>query len=147
MTEQEHIKKWIDHAREKFADFTATFKQFDGISTLDWRHKNGSFDYYMRVIFDEDRECMYISGDLGDAVFQFTEKAMIERISRYSSFYYFMEKMQCSSDEYINDGLTDRLSECDPDYREWLYCAGRRIHPRVIIWWTALKLAAKQLGK
>lgn len=189
---KEHIALWTTHAEKKFSDFEANLTQHDGISVLDWRNRNGSGDYYMRVIFDEDKERMFISGDLGNAVFQFTEKATLFRIARYSSFSYFMEKLSCSTnrweydrqsareeleerlksedmteseleeaDELIGDimdnydqygngthlteDLTDRISDIDPDYWEWVYSLGERPHPRVIIWWKALKLAARQI--
>ena len=191
---ENHLSNYTEHSKRKFKDFAATLTEYPDISILDWKNRNGSSEYSMRVIFDEDRCRMFISGDLGEAVFNFTEKATLFRIASYSSLSYFMEKLSCStnkweyhkeaakaeleehlicedmsmSDEdleetkeliddimseydqygkgtHLTDEITDRLSDIDPDYWEWVYSLGELPHARVIIWWQALKLAAKQL--
>lgn len=45
----------------------------------------------------------------------------------------------------VGSDLTDRLSEIDPDYVEWLYSAGREFHPRIACWLLGLNLAYQQL--
>ena len=69
-------KDRIDQAKKNFRNHKAKFKQFDGISTLDWRNIDGSSNYYVRYVFDEDKGCLYITGDLGSAVVRLTEKAL-----------------------------------------------------------------------
>ena len=34
------------------------------------------------------------------------------------------------------------LSKVDPDWREWLYGCGKRVHPRVIMWLVGLQMAS-----
>ena len=192
MTYKEHLGLWTTHAERIFADFKAVLSKHDGVSVLDWKNKYGAGDYYMRVIFDEDKERMFISGDLGNAVFQFTEKATLFSIAKYSSFPYFFSKLSCTTDRwkydydsakeelkerliwedmieseldeadeligdimdnydqygngsYLTEELRERLSEVDPEYFRWVSSLGRLPHPRVIIWWQALKLAARQI--
>ncbi|MCM1220440.1 MAG: hypothetical protein NC548_38740 [Lachnospiraceae bacterium] len=55
-------------SREFFQNFMATFRQYDGISVLDWRNRNGGIAYSVRYVFDEDKNRFYISGDTGNAV-------------------------------------------------------------------------------
>ena len=92
----------IAHAKESFAHHKAVFRQLDGISTLDWRNEDGSSNYYVRYVFDESRGCLYISGDLGSAVIQLTERATLKALSDYE-IGYFVEKIECSTDKYAYD--------------------------------------------
>lgn len=46
---------------------------------------------------------------------------------------------------YLPDDLSERLERVDPDYYEWFYDLGKLPHPRVILWWQALKLARNQV--
>ena len=189
-----HLYKSHLHDKESIKNFEAELTQLEGISILNWKNKNGDGEYHVRFIFDEDQERMFVSGDLGHAVFHFTEKATLFSISKYSSLDYFMEKMVCSTnkweydytsameelrerlckddedyddidfdvDELIDDimhefnqyghgliiasdSITDRVSQLDPDYWEWLYDIGGFPHTRIILWWQSLKMAAKQL--
>lgn len=104
MDRTERRAQQIAHAKEHFAHHKAIFQQFDGISTLDWRHESGSSNYYVRYVFDEDRGCLYISGDLGSAVVQLTERATLQNLSHYiNSVDYFTEKIQCSTNLYRYD--------------------------------------------
>ncbi len=101
------IKERIEQCRKKFADHIATFKRYDGISTLDWREKNGSSHYYVRYVFDEQHCHMYISGDLGHAVVWLTESATLANLAGYvKSIDYFLEKVMCSTDKYTYDRAT-----------------------------------------
>lgn len=105
----EHREEQIKHAKEKFKDFVPTFKQYNGLSTLDWRNKNGSSEYYIRYIFDEDKNSLYISGDLGNACVVLTEKATLKNLSSYiNTVSYFIEKIKCSTDLYQYD---NRIAE------------------------------------
>lgn len=64
----------------------------------------------------------------------------------------FLSKLM--SDFSIYDGfrpstvLSDALSNIDPEWREWLYWCGKRVHPRVIMWLVGLQMAGgKVLGE
>lgn len=118
-------KKQIEQAKKNFRNHKATFKQFDGISTLDWRNKDGSSNYYIRYVFDEEKGCLYITGDLGSAVVRLTEKSMLESLSSYiNSIGYFLGKILCSTDKYVydlelaRDQLKQRLIIPDEEYED-----------------------------
>ena len=94
----------IAHAKIMFSHHKAVFRQLDGISTLDWRKEDGSSDYYVRYVFDEERCCLYLSGDLGSAVVRLTERATLQALSGYINMVdYFVEKIECSTDKYYYD--------------------------------------------
>jgi hypothetical protein len=85
---KEEIQRW-------FKDHRAILTQCDeGIDILDWR-KPDTCMFAVRYVFDGCH--MYVSGDLGEAVFQFTENAYLERIATYS-LDYFDEKMRAFCD-------------------------------------------------
>lgn len=118
-------KKQIEHAKRRFRNHKAKFKQFDGISTLDWRNKDGSSNYYVRYVFDEGKNCLYITGDLGSAVVRLTEIATLESLSSYiNSVDYFLGKIQCSTDKYAYDEelARDQMKQClishDEEYED-----------------------------
>lgn len=94
----------ISYAKMVFSHHKAVFRQLDDISTLDWRNEYGSSDYYVRYVFDESRGCLYLSGDLGSAVVQLTERATLQALSGYiNKVDYFVEKIKCSTDKYYYD--------------------------------------------
>lgn len=104
MDRKERRAQQIAHAKEHFAHHKAIFQQFDGISTLDWRHESGASNYYVRYVFDENKGYLYISGDLGSAVVRLTERATFQALSHYiNSVDYFTEKIQCSTNLYRYD--------------------------------------------
>lgn len=120
-TTAERIKRSEKH----FSNHIATLHQFDDISTLDWREKNGSSHYYVRYVFDEKHSHLYITGDLGAAVVQLTEKATLETLSDYiENIYYFIKKIQCSTDLYVYDYdtakavVTKYLTDVEQDFDE-----------------------------
>ena len=85
-----------------FKDHVATFEKLnDRVSTLSWGKPNSSF-YYIRYVFDGCK--LYVSGDLGEAVFCLTEKASIESMSKHYDVYYFHGKLSAlSEDKYSFD--------------------------------------------
>jgi hypothetical protein len=84
---EEEIKRW-------FKDHVATLTKCGDIEVLDWR-KSDTCIFAVRYVFDGCH--MYVSGDLGEAVFRFTEKACLDRIATYS-LDYFDEKMRAFCD-------------------------------------------------
>lgn len=104
MDRMERREQQIAHAKIMFSHHKAVFRQLDGISTLDWRNEDGSSDYYVRYVFDEECCCLYLSGDLGSAVVRLTERATLQTLSHYiNSVDYFMEKIRCSTNLYCYD--------------------------------------------
>lgn len=95
---EEQLKK----AKFHFANHKAEIKEHGEITTLDWRNKNGSSNYYVHYVFDG---CfLYISGDLGAAVVHLTEQATLKTLSRYINMVdYFVEKIECSTNKYQYD--------------------------------------------
>ena len=97
---ESYVEKWKLNAKDRFKNFEAVLTKMSDVELLDWRDKNGSSAYRIRFLFDEKAQTMTVSGDLGYAVFKFTEPSTFDRISRYSSLPYFFEKLMCSTDTY-----------------------------------------------
>lgn len=126
-TYKNYLATWINHAERQFKNFEATVSVDDEtIQIIDWKNTNDSSEYNMHIIFDKKKGHMYIDGDLGTAVFHFTENADINTISTYKSLSYFMEKMICSTNDYSYDVaiaredleenlLSDKMSESDKE--------------------------------
>lgn len=197
MFNEDFINKWKKNAFAYFHDHVASLSQFGDLEVLTWKDKRGSSVYSVRFVFDPKVNRMYVSGDLGAAVFHFTEPATFQNISGYSSLPYFFEKIETATNtiEYVSDRtefeedlgyfanfvvpdnceyyesefaeMVDRLWECygnngielDPElyeivnawtfYRndvyEWISEVGKRVHPRIILWFEALHLAREQI--
>ena len=104
------IERICEHGKKSFENFEPhIIKNNDTVQIIEWSNKNGSFEYRIRFVFDINTGHMFVSGDLGSAVFCFTEKAQFEKISRYSDFNYFREKMQCSTNITEYDSKYARL--------------------------------------
>ena len=88
------IKEWFDK-------HVAEFKKYDDrVSALSWG-RPGSSSYYTRFVFDGSR--MYVTGDIGDAVFCFTEKASIKSIITYGIGYFHGKLSALDEDKYSFD--------------------------------------------
>lgn len=84
-----------------FKDHKAKVTKNGDITILDWKNPNNC-NYYVRYVLDGYR--MYISGDIGEAVFDLTWKATIDSFSDIN-LDYFLSKMSTSSNgKYIYDG-------------------------------------------
>lgn len=95
-----------------FKDHQATYEEHGDLKVLQWK-KPGTIYYMVRYVFDGCK--MYVSGDLGEAVFCFTEKADLFRQCKYS-LYYFEVKLTAFSEDrrgFDSDQAIQRL-------REWL---------------------------
>jgi hypothetical protein len=77
-----------------FKEHIATITELRGITILDWK-QHDSVIFSIRYVFDGYN--MYITGDLGEAIFRFTEKAVPERIASYN-LSYFHEKLRAFCD-------------------------------------------------
>ncbi|MGK0468954.1 hypothetical protein [Clostridium sp.] len=94
-------KKTGIEIKEWFEDHIATFTKYDDrVSALSWGQK-GSSSYYTRFVFDGSR--MYITGDIGDAVFCFTEKASIKSVVSYDIGYFHGKLSALDEDKYSFD--------------------------------------------
>lgn len=110
MDREKQIKKEI---RENwFKDHIAILTQHGDLQVLDWK-RPGTICYYCRYVFDGNK--MYVSGDIGEAVFRLTWKADVHSFNDIGT-HYFMEKMQAYSDDrYDYDG-----EEAAESLRYWL---------------------------
>jgi hypothetical protein len=104
MTRQEYIEVWRSYANNKYFYGHEAKKQMygDEIYAIDWRDKNGSRINYVRYFFDGN--ALYITGDLGEAIFQCSSgepvsKWLVEKLCGNYSLSYCLEKMRCSRDE------------------------------------------------
>jgi hypothetical protein len=95
-----------------FKDHIATLTEYGDLKVLDWKEP-GTIIYYIRYVFDGSR--MYITGDLGEAVFCLTWKADIHSFNGLS-LGYFHEKLSAYHEDkydFDSDKAVKRL-------REWL---------------------------
>lgn len=105
----EKLKK--DIREHWFKDHVAKLTKHGDLEVLEWG-KPGTICYYVRYVFDGHR--MYITGDLGEAVFCLTCKANVHTFD--IGLHYFDEKMKAyHSDrkDFDSDKAVKRL-------REWL---------------------------
>ena len=69
--------------RNNFRDHIATLTEHGDLKILEWEKPGTSF-YYVRYVFDGNR--IYITGDLGEAVFCLTWKADIHSFNNIGLF-------------------------------------------------------------
>lgn len=127
MQREDETKKYI---RESwFKDHKAVLTKHGDLEVLNWR-KEGTYCYAVRYVFDGDK--MYITGDIGEALFWLTWKADVHSFNGISTDY-FMEKMRAFSDErydfnskqakerleeWKNEILDDKYLDTEDDDRE-----------------------------
>ena len=103
---QERIKEhW-------FKDHVAELIQHDDLQVLKWGNPK-DFSYRCRYVFD--REFIYISGDIGEAVFRLTWNASIHSFDNIH-IHYFYEKLSAYSGSKVKF-YPDKAVE---SLREWL---------------------------
>jgi hypothetical protein len=97
-----NYKKMVQEInKDWFENHVAEFEKLnDRVSILNWG-KPGSCFYYTRYVFDGCK--LYISGDVGEAVFCLTEKASIESIKDYSVDYFHGKLAAFGESEYDFD--------------------------------------------
>jgi len=95
-----------------FKDHKATLTKQGDLMVIDWR-KSGTCIFGVRYVFDG--RFLYVTGDIGEAVFKFSEKGYL--VSQDYDLGYFMEKMTaCSRPRYQFDSdvalkeLDDRIN-------------------------------------
>lgn len=184
----------IKFAKEEFKDHIAKFTQLNEYTQEVEFKKPGTHYYYVRFVMSGNY--LFVCGDLGEAVYQLTEQAKIERIAGGYDLGYLSGKLRTISggkytfdsetaierikedmeecdEEYLDDkrkqaydDLMDLALECstnenwnielaqnqdicrtvDTDWWEWLPGAGQQLSTSAVLYWIALKMAAKQLG-
>lgn len=97
-----------------FKDHVATVTEHEGVTILDWR-KPGTNMYAVRYIFSGNR--LFISGDLGDAIYWLTWKATIASFEDVG-LHYLMGKLTCCSRERWNFDEDKARKELKDWYKE-----------------------------
>lgn len=105
-----------------FVNHIAKYEKLnERVSTLTWSNPNSSM-YCIRYIFDGST--IYVSGDIGEAVFSLTERADIKSISKYGLHYFHSKLSAYSNDKYSFNTeqaitrLKEEIKEADDDYEE-----------------------------
>jgi hypothetical protein len=93
-------------------------KLSDDITVINWQNKNGSNAYQVRYVFDFDK--LYISGDLGNAMFQWYGTRINPFFHIISDWVYLQQKMQCTSEHDVIDRklFEHELTEWKDSYSE-----------------------------
>lgn len=89
----------------------------DNLSILTWEDPNSS-SYYTKFVLDGSN--IYISGDMGEAVFCLTEKAKLENIKDYDIRYFHSKLTAFSDDKYSfsEEKAINRIKEEIKDAKE-----------------------------
>lgn len=98
--------------KKNFKDHKATLSVYGDLKVLDWRKPGTSF-YYVRYVFDGNN--LYITGDLGEAVFCLTWKAGVHSFNDIG-LDYFHEKLKA----YHRDKYDFDSGKAVQRLREWL---------------------------
>ncbi|MHC1749446.1 MAG: hypothetical protein AB9856_14335 [Cellulosilyticaceae bacterium] len=110
----------IKFAKKEFKDHVATFKQLNEYTQEIEFRKPGTSYYYVRFLLNGNY--LFACGDLGEAVYQLTEQARIERIASGYDLGYLTGKLRCvDGGKYTFDSDTaverikEDLEECDEE--------------------------------
>jgi hypothetical protein len=106
------IEEMEDYIKKNwFTNHEANFTRLEGVTILDWKEKGTSM-YSVRYVFVGSR--LYISGDIGDAIFNLTWQSTPESFNDVN-LGYFLGKLSCHSrDRWHYDEKKARN-----DLREW----------------------------
>lgn len=101
-TEDNIVNKMIEEARHDFRDHIVTIKTEGDVTVIDWKKSNASIEYAVRYLLHDHH--VYISGDLGYAVFNLTWDATIKSFKDIN-IDYMLEKLETVSDpgKYVFD--------------------------------------------
>lgn len=114
----------INKLRKNFETHEATLvMNNDRYTAIDWRRADGSSDYYVNYIIDKKRGSLIVSGDLGDSIATWYNPLAVKELSNFirNNIYYYIEKIQCSSDLYVWDSgdiVQDIISNLGEDVIE-----------------------------
>ena len=110
-------EKEIEIETKWFENHVAKLEQHGGLQVLTFGEV-GTSCYYIRFVFDNHK--LYISGDLGEAVFSLTWKATLESFSELNLGYFLGKLTAYDGDKYDFNGnlAKDELVEWFEDYKE-----------------------------
>lgn len=84
-----------------FKDHKAILDTYGNLKVLAWKNPTSN-SYYIKYIFDGHK--IYISGDVGDAIFTFTSNVDIHSFDDMPCGYFLSKMTTCSNGEYEFDG-------------------------------------------
>jgi hypothetical protein len=111
----ERIARLSDPKQPSYCSFNnhvADLTKQGEITVIDWHNRDGSNAYHVRYVFDFDK--LYISGDLGSAIFQWCGSRIDPLKYLSKDYYYLTSKMQCTSE---TDCINNEVFRADFD--EW----------------------------
>lgn len=112
----ERIEKEREHIRNDwFKDHVATVTKHDGVMILDWR-KPGTFMYAVKYVMVGNK--LFISGDIGDAVYNLTWNATVDSFDDVG-LSYFTGKLSCNSREKYDFNSELAQEEIKEDFIDW----------------------------
>lgn len=114
------LKDIVKEIKEEwFEDHIAKVQKLDEDTTvIHWGKPNGGC-YWIRYVLSGGFIC--VMGDCGEAIYQLTEKACIEKIAQGYDLSYMTRKIACSRHEkysFSNDEAVKRLQEWANELRE-----------------------------
>jgi hypothetical protein len=117
------IKEMEEQIKQNwFLKHKAKLTEFDGISILDWKQE-GTAMYSVRYIFAGSR--LYVSGDIGEAIFNLTWKATPESFDDVD-LSYLLGKLSCHSRDRWHFDEKKALNDVREWYEEASYETGEK---------------------
>jgi hypothetical protein len=117
---------------------------------------HNNVDYYIGKIQCASNIYTYYSDDVVSDIKSYLDKDCIDEYLKSSDefsseqeLWEFIEAevINSTSNSFIpSESLSRVIEQIMSDSYEWLYCCGRRIHPRVYLWSTGFYMACNQLG-
>jgi hypothetical protein len=111
-------EQWQKEIKENwFKGHKATLKDEGSLKILEWRTPD-TITFYVRYVFDGCN--MYVSGDIGEAVFRFSQKADPFVLAKYN-LDYFEEKLEAFSRtrrNFVADQALEDLEQRIKDHGE-----------------------------
>jgi hypothetical protein len=125
-----------------FANHKAKVTEHEGITILDWRQER-TVTYSIRYIFCGSR--LYISGDIGEAIFNLTWAARPESFNDVN-LSYFLEKLSCHSRERWHFDEKKALNDLEEWYEEETFEPGANYLKETTEVYKYLKEIFKSVG-
>lgn len=98
-----------------FVKHKATVTELDGVTILDWRNPD-TFMYALKYVMVDNK--LYISGDLGNAVYDLTWSATLNSFHDVN-LSYFTGKLSCSSRDKYNFSEELAITQIKEHFIEW----------------------------
>lgn len=113
---QKYIEDTIKQIKEHwFVNHKACIKEAEGLKVITFK-KDNSIMYYMRVIIDGGN--VLITGDVGEALFQFSSCVDIKELSNMN-IHYFHKKLSMSSEDIYSFSKQEAVKYLREKRDEW----------------------------